>query len=106
MGELLVAVGVGNVFINTFTVPVLIHPPTAVTVTTYGPAIFVVLLAIVGFCALEAKLLGPAHAKDVPVVVAAKLIVPPTITGELLLAITVITVIVAGVESFLLVAVA
>ncbi len=58
---MLVAVTVGAGFTTTLTVPVLLHPPTAVTVTTYGPAILVVLFAMVGFCKLLVNANGPVH---------------------------------------------
>jgi hypothetical protein len=82
-GALLVAVGDGAGFITTFVVPVLTQPPTEVTVTTYGPAMFVVLLAIVGFCALLVNAFGPVHVYELAAVTD-KFIVCPAQYGPVL----------------------
>ncbi len=51
----------GIAFTTTAAVAVELHPAADVTVTVYVPALAACALLIVGFCEVEAKLLGPAH---------------------------------------------
>jgi hypothetical protein len=62
-GPLLEAVGVAGTLLTTTVVDpaALEHPPT-VTITLYVPAFTNATLAIVGFCSVEVKLLGPVQA--------------------------------------------
>ena len=61
-GLLLVAVGARGVgFTVTEVVPAALPQPVLVTLNEYVPEPEVVTAAIVGFCEVEVKLLGPVH---------------------------------------------
>lgn len=80
-GQILALVGLiaapEPVFTTTVVLAVAVQPPASVTVTVYVPAMAFVAPAMVGFCSVELKLLGPLHEKPVPVEACSE-IVPPT----------------------------
>ena len=85
-GPLLAAVGVeGAALTTTVVVPAVLVHPFNVTVTLYIPAAAKVTPAIVGFCKVELKLLGPVHAYVAPATAGVvRLRVAPTHKGPLL----------------------
>jgi hypothetical protein len=85
-GELLPAVGAGGaVFTTTEVLPAALVHPFIVRVTLYVPAIAVVALGRVGFCAELAKLFGPVHEYVAPATAeVVRFIAVPAHTGPLL----------------------
>ena len=57
----MLAVTIGDELTFTDVVVVAEQPPAPVTVTVYTPDIAVVADDIVGFCSVDAKVLGPLH---------------------------------------------
>jgi hypothetical protein len=62
VGPLALIVATGSAFTVTIVVPVADVHPLTVAVTLYVPEAAVVALAIVGFCKVEVKPLGPVQA--------------------------------------------
>jgi hypothetical protein len=82
-GPALEAVGVGNGFTTTDTVPVPVQPDASVTVAEYVPLAAVVTDVMLGFCKDDVNPFGPVQLQVTPLL-QVKLRVVPAQTGELL----------------------